>query len=158
MVEGVSCLRRSPGHGPAGEPIWSSHGDRAPDCNLQCEARWAWTRDVALEISIDVERVPSTIRLAGTLDGATAVNLIAVVAELIRDGHRDFELKTSALCVPDAGGVGALNGLQRLVQGSGGRLAWDGSTANRPFPVKGDNLGRHQDQVPRVQASLEAIG
>ena len=94
MVEGVSWQRRSSGYGPAGEPIRSSHADHAPDCNLQCEIRSAWKRDVALEISIEVERVPATIRLAGTLDGATAINLIAVVAELIGDGHRDFELKT----------------------------------------------------------------
>jgi hypothetical protein len=58
----------------------------------------SWKREVALEVSVDVERVPVIGRLEGMLDGATAVNLEAVVAELIRGGRRGLKLETSALC------------------------------------------------------------
>ena len=95
----------------------------------------AWKRDVALEISVDVESVPVVIHLAGTLDGATAVNLIALTYELVGEGHREFELRTCALCVPDEDGVEALVGLQRLIQRSGCDLDWGGSTANRQILV-----------------------
>jgi len=93
--------------------------------------RLAWRRDVALEISVDAESAPAIIRLVGTLDRETAFNVVALVAELIRDGYNDFELKTSGLCVPDEGGMAALLGLKLLVQQSGGHLVWGGSTANR---------------------------
>ncbi len=102
-------------------------------CARQCEEHTAWKRDVALQVSIDVGCDASTIRLGGTLDGATAVNLIGVVEELIEEGGRAFELRTEALCVPD-GGVDALMILTGLLRGSGGRLAWGGATANRRFP------------------------
>jgi len=93
---------------------------------------------VALEVSVDVESSPAIIRLAGTLDGDTAVSLEAVVAELIRDGYSRFELKTSALCVPDEGGAAALADLKLLVQQAGGYLIWGGETANRRFAGRED--------------------
>jgi hypothetical protein len=89
---GLTCLTGS----SRCEAIWSSD---PPDCNRQCEERLSWKREVALEVSVDVERVPVIGRLEGMLDGATAVNLEAVVAELIRGGRRGLKLETSALCV-----------------------------------------------------------
>ena len=68
----------------------------------------------------------STILLSGTLDGATAVNLVALVAELIGEGFRSFELRTSGLCVATEPGLKALNGIHRLVQRSGGRFCGTG--------------------------------
>jgi len=131
MLDAIRCVRRLPVGSPQGRSIDLSDGGLYPDCDRQCEQRVAWKRDVALEISVDVESVPVIIQLAGTLDGATAVNLIALTSELISEGYHDFELKTRALCVPDEAGVGALMGLERLIEGSGCHLAWGGSTANR---------------------------
>jgi len=81
-----------------------------------------WMEDVALEVWVDVEHRPIIVRLAGTLNHATATNVIPVVKELIADGGRDFELRTPGLQVPDAGGTEALVELQRLVQYSSGRF------------------------------------
>lgn len=105
-------------------------GPADPDCDRQCEQLVAWKREVALEVLVDVESVPVIIRLAGTLDGMTAVNLLALTAELISNGHQDFELKTRALCVPDELGLEALMEIQSLIRGSGCQLVWGGSTAN----------------------------
>jgi hypothetical protein len=117
MFEGFACPRRS--------------GGGLSDCDRSCEQRFAWRKDVALEISIDIERSPAVVVLAGTLDGGTASNLVKVVGELIKDGNSSFELQTEALCVPDEGGGRAsLVALEQLVQESGGQFIWDGSTAS----------------------------
>jgi len=84
--------------------------------------------DTALHIWVDAEHSPILIRLSGTLNQATAVNVVPVVRELIADGGRDFELETRALYVPDAGGADTLVDMQRLVQRSGGHLCSDGTT------------------------------
>jgi hypothetical protein len=131
----LTCLSGSSGC----EAIWPSY---PPDCKRQCDERSAWKRDVALAVSVNVEHVPAIVRLEGMLEGATAVNVVAVIGELIREGHRNFKLETSALCVPTIDGIGALKTLQRMVQNSGGHLAWDGLTVNHPYPPKGDDLGR----------------
>lgn len=100
----------------------------------QCRPEAFWRTDVALEIWIDVERVPVIIRLAGTLDDATGGNLVSVVEELIADGCRDFELQAPALLVSDHGGIGMLMELQQAVRSSGGRLQLDPSVLVHDLP------------------------
>ncbi len=118
---------------------WGSSGCEAillsdpPDCGRQCEERLAWKRDVALEISVDVDRFPATVRFAGMLDADTAENLTALLAELIGEGFVDFELQTSSLCIPDEGGMKALTCLRHQLRKAGGNLTWDGLTLNHPF-------------------------
>lgn len=99
------------------------------------ETEAAWKRDVALEMWIDVERVPILIRLEGTLERGTAGSLVSVVQDQILDGGRDFELDTSALHVSDAAGFTALKALARLVRESGGRLRWNGGVDDPWTPV-----------------------
>jgi len=82
----------------------------------------AWREDVALEMWIDTDRDPVTIRLAGTLCGATGANLASVVAELIAEGIHDFELQTPRLEMPDGDGAAVLADIRRVVQHAGGRL------------------------------------
>ena len=106
-----------------------------------CETEAAWKRDVALEMWVDVERVPILIRLEGTLERGTAGSLVSVVQDQILVGGREFELDTSALHVSDAAGFSALKALARLVSESGGRLRWDGSMTVEQ-PARGGNLGR----------------
>jgi hypothetical protein len=101
------------------------------------QERLPWRRDVALQIAVDVERTPGSVRLAGTLDGETPVNLTALFAELIGEGFVDFELRASALCLPDESGMNALTDLQRQLRRAGGNVIWDGLTLNHPFPAKG---------------------
>jgi hypothetical protein len=121
------------------EALWSSH---PPECGRQCDEHLAWKRNVALEISIAVDGDRAIIRLSGTLSGETALNVAALATELIGEGHVDFELKTSALCVPDNGGVHAMNTIQRLVHASGGFPSWDGLAVNHPFPARNAKRGR----------------
>lgn len=84
-----------------------------------------WETEVVLDVWIDVERSPVTVRLEGTLDGSTGSNLIAVVEELIGDGYREFELRTPSLRVPDADGASLLADLRHVVDSVGGHLLYD---------------------------------
>jgi ABC-type transporter Mla MlaB component len=81
--------------------------------------------DAALEVWVDVEHSPILVRLSGTLDQSTAINVVPVVKELMADEGRAVELHTPDLEVPDAGGTEALAELQRLVQHSGERIISD---------------------------------
>ncbi len=112
-------------------------------CDQRCRQQAAWTREVALEVSVDTDAVPVVISLAGTLDGDTGLSLNPVVAELIGEGARSFVLVTCSLCVPDESGVDVLDSLERLVHSSGASLDWDGSTVNRSFVV---GLHRSKDR------------
>jgi hypothetical protein len=141
MVSDVSSLRGVSSNSLACNAD-RSHTGHPPICDFQCQKRVPWKRDVALEISVDVENVPATILLSGTLDGATAVNLVALIVELIGEGFRSFELRTSALCVANEPGLRALDNIHRLVRRSGGKIAWDGSTANHPFLAEKGRLDR----------------
>ena len=136
-ISSLPSNRSSPGSSGC-EAIWLSD---PPHCRRQCGERLAWKRDVALEISVDVERIPVTVRFAGTLDTGTAVNLVALLMELIDEGHIDFELQASELCVPDESGMEALTDLQHQLRKAGGNLAWDGLTLNHPFPAEPPRTG-----------------
>ena len=118
----------------------------------------AWRRDVALEMWIDAERAPVSIRLTGTLDHATAANLVSVMEGLIAEGGRDFDLETAALHVSDAGGAGVLVELQRLVQRSGGRITRDGSAIAGPVLVRGNGVGLSCVASRRAQVDVERAG
>jgi len=131
------------------EAVWLSD---PPSCGRQCEEPLAWRRDVALEVSVDVDRVPATVRFTGMLDGETAVNLKALFTELISEGFVDFELQTSALCVPDEMGMNALTGLQHLLRESGGSPVWDGLTVNHPF----SRLAPQRSDVPSLAVEVMA--
>jgi len=98
------------------------------------DRRWAdtvWTSDVAFEMWIDAEPGLVAVRLAGSLSAATAPRLLAVVSELVGDGHRDFVLWARDLDVSDTAGAEALMDLELLITRSGGRVAWDGPTIPR---------------------------
>lgn len=126
------------------EAVWPSG---QPDCGRQCEERLAWKRDVALEVVVDVDRSPATVRLTGMLDGETAANLMALFAELVGEGFSTFEVQTSSLCVPDECGMSVLIGFRQLLQESGGELAWDGLTVNHPFVTRRATATAHEAGV-----------
>ena len=137
VVDGTWCLSAMD-FGLKGECGKPSRNSDPSVRGLLYQTGAAWMRDVALEIWIDVERVPVNIRLAGTFDETTSVSLISVVKELIADGRREFELQTPALYVPDESGVSSLMELERAVESSGGRLMWDGCTLTRPPALRAD--------------------
>ena len=113
--ESVSRLSRDARGGPARDVV-----DLGPG-----PGEAAWRSDVALELWVDVERVPTVIRLAGTLDAATGANLIAVVEELMANGVRHFEVETATLALSDAGGAALLDDIRRIVESGGGCLQLD---------------------------------
>jgi len=77
--------------------------------------------EVVLEMWIDDEQEPISLRLAGTLDETTEDDLLSVVGELVEQGARNFRLQTSELELA-FGGLEALVALERLVSCSGGQL------------------------------------
>ncbi len=78
--------------------------------------------DVELAVRIDVGHVPVTIHLEGTLDERTGATVVPVVSELISEGTRSFELETSELRAPDAGGTAILAEIRQTIRASGGCL------------------------------------
>jgi len=106
----------------AGQDTLNDFDDRwSAPCSERADA---WMEDVALELWVDAERNPILVRLAGTLDQATAGNLVPVLDELIADGARSFEFDIRALQVLDTRGADALLNVQRHVHRSGGRFSW----------------------------------
>jgi len=78
--------------------------------------------EVVLEMWIDADQEPISLRLAGTLDVTTQDNVLSVVGELIAQGARNFNLESSELELADFGGLEALVALEQLVSCSGGQL------------------------------------
>ena len=83
--------------------------------------RVGWTSEVVLEMWIDDDQEPISLRLAGTLDETTEDYVLSVVGELVEQGARNFRLQTSELELA-FGGLEALVALERLVSCAGGQL------------------------------------
>ena len=114
----------------------------------------AWRDDVALEVWIDIEHRPASIRLAGTLDGATTVDLISVVEELMANGHRSFVLDTRGLSMRGQEGTDALIALRDCVQRSGGQLTVEVERKREallgdfgPYPLRGPSRTVNPENV-----------
>ncbi len=87
----------------------------------QREIDSVWRDDVALEMWIDVTKLPVVVRLAGLLDASTGANLLDVVRDCMDQGQMDFDLDISALFV-DGSGWPLVDRLRAAVHGAGGRL------------------------------------
>jgi hypothetical protein len=86
------------------------------------ETDCVWRDDVALEMWIDVTKLPFVVRLTGVLDASTGANLFDVVKECMDQGQLDFDFDISALCV-DGSGWTLVDRVRAAVHGAGGRLA-----------------------------------
>jgi hypothetical protein len=85
------------------------------------ETDCVWRDDVALEMWIDVTKLPFVVRLTGVLDASTGANLFDVVKECMDQGQLDFDFDISALCV-DGSGWTLVDRVRAAVHGAGGRL------------------------------------
>jgi len=104
---------------PTGEPVGSP---AAPAALAGPGGQVDWRGDIALELWVEADADPARVRLAGRLDATTAANLTQVVAELLAEGRREFELITEGLRVVDASAVGVLADIERLIRRAGGTL------------------------------------
>ena len=102
-------------------------GGLAPTPAGPASGEGAWRSDVALEMWIDPSARPVAIRLAGVLDAATGVNLVHVVEDCLREGHRRFALDTAGLRVAVSGQT-VLEQLTARVHHAGGDLQLDRAT------------------------------
>ena len=89
-----------------------------------------WKMEPALELWVNVESKPVTVRLAGVLDGETGRNVYSVVKGLLQEGYMDFAMQVDELDQPDAEGRSSLVGIQRLVENAGGCLKWSWDRSN----------------------------
>lgn len=83
-----------------------------------------WLDQVALEMSVDVERTPAVVTLAGTLDERTVTNVRSVVTQLVVEGHQDLVVDISQLTVAGDLGLDALVGIQAAARREGGSITW----------------------------------
>jgi ABC-type transporter Mla MlaB component len=127
VAQRTMCSKAHPAIGPVQGRVGPPQADPALRSALRSQPAAPWMEDVALEVWVDVEHSPILVRLSGTLDQSTAINVVPVVKELMADEGRDVELHTPDLEVLDAGGTEALVELQRLVQHSGGHFTWGGT-------------------------------
>jgi len=84
----------------------------------------AWKMAPELELLIDIESTPATVRLVGALDGETGKHLRSVIEELANEGCLDFAMQVEGLQLPDPAGFSSLVGIQRLIKGLGGSISW----------------------------------
>jgi hypothetical protein len=92
----------------------------------------AWKMDPVLELWVNVETMPVTIRLAGVLDELTGTSVVRVVEELLDEGYRDFFMQTDDLELIPSGISTALDGIERVVQRAGGALRWSSWPGRHP--------------------------
>jgi hypothetical protein len=84
----------------------------------------AWKMDPVLELWVNVETMPVTIRLAGVLDDLTGASVLHVVQELLDEGYRDFIMQVDDLERIASDISASLEGIARVVNGAGGTLSW----------------------------------
>jgi hypothetical protein len=96
--------------------------DPEPETRYLCDSGWGM--DAALELWVDTETKPVSIRLAGVLDHFTCTSVGPIVEELLAEGYRDFMVTIDGLETSDATGFCTLLGMLRLVTAAGGSLHW----------------------------------
>jgi hypothetical protein len=77
-----------------------------------------------LELSIDVETMPVTVRMVGTLHSQAGKSVRSVIEELVDEGYRDFSMQVEGLQLPDPTEFSSLVGIQRLIESVGGSITW----------------------------------
>jgi anti-anti-sigma regulatory factor len=82
--------------------------------------------DPVLEIWIDNDAYPSTLRLAGRLNLDTRQAVLDAVSEVLSMGRRRLVIDTCDLEVIDAEGAGALVRAQHMAHAAGMTLDWRG--------------------------------
>ncbi len=92
-----------------------------PTSRWEHEVDQVWRDDVALEMWIDVSKVPARVRLAGDLDESTGANLFGVVMECMAQGNVDFDFDISTACVHGSGWP-LMDHIRDAVEGLGGRV------------------------------------
>jgi anti-anti-sigma regulatory factor len=82
-----------------------------------------WPSDNELHLLIDVDRSPVLVRVSGTLDARTGINLGPVIREVIGEGHLRFDLDIDRLHIVDPRGFDALIAVRRSIVSAGGTMA-----------------------------------
>jgi ABC-type transporter Mla MlaB component len=77
-----------------------------------------------LELWVDIEREPVTIRLAGKFDEATSASVVPIIEELVAQGHRDFAMQVDELEPLCTSGYSLLVRMEHLVKRAGGSVSW----------------------------------
>lgn len=101
-----------------------THSEHVVSCPSIDWTNTGWKMDPVLELWIDVETSPVTVRLAGVLDRRTCRNVEKVIEELLEEGYRHLQMLIDELDVPDAAGLFALVNIERLVRRSEGEMTW----------------------------------
>jgi hypothetical protein len=117
-----------------------------PISEWQREIDRAWHDDVALEMWVDVTKLPVVVRLAGVLDASTGANLLDVVGDCMAQGQLDFVFDMSALCV-DGSGWPLVDRIRVTVEGAGGRLTLTQALQVRETPR---TVSLHQSTAVRA--------
>lgn len=97
----------------------------------------SWKMDPVLELWVDVDHQPTTVRLRGMLDGRTGQNLLGVVEELLADGYRQLLIDVGGLEVKEDTGFAILVTLEQAVRRAGGVTRWAKWSDLRITPAPG---------------------
>jgi hypothetical protein len=80
--------------------------------------------DPVLELWVNVETTPVTVRLAGVLDALTCVSVVPIIEELLAEGHRDFAMQVDEVEPLCAAGYASLVRIGLLVKCARGSVSW----------------------------------
>ena len=80
-----------------------------------------WRKEAALEIWVNTDTRPVTIRLCGVLDQSTALSVGSIIEELLDGGYRDLLVQIGQLEIPD---INVLMDIERIMTTTGGSLCW----------------------------------
>ena len=80
-----------------------------------------WRKEAALEIWVNTDTRPVSIRLSGVLDRSTVVSVGSIAQELLDDGYRDFLVQIGQLEISD---IDVLIDIERIMTTTGSSLCW----------------------------------
>jgi hypothetical protein len=87
----------------------------------------AWKMDPVLELWVNVETTPVTVRLAGILDELTCVSVVPIIEDLLAEGHREFAMQIEEVKPLCASGYASLVRIVLLVTRARGSVSWSSS-------------------------------
>jgi hypothetical protein len=94
--------------------------DPGPEIGYLSDNGWG-KEEAVLELWVNTETRPVTIRLAGVLNHVTRKSVWLIIEELLGEGYRDFLVQINRLETSD---INVRMDIERLVTAAGGSLHW----------------------------------
>jgi anti-anti-sigma regulatory factor len=116
-----------------------------------------WQMGPELELWVETDDTPITVRLKGALDGQIGANVRGVIEELLAEGCNSMAIDVQELEFPVMAGLCELAAIEDVVRQAGGTLRWLSRSLDTPVRSHVEAVGMSERGDDRMVTSTSVI-